>query len=200
MCARAPNVDIEEGWQLVNAHLNALRSLEEFASCRFRLIIENLADQAQVLARKVLKHRTDSEIVCSLATPTRYGCYTVPGIKDRYVFRLREIIGQNALWFAANLVSANPYEAQLTRVELARRTRETFERQAYAFRMIFNVPLSLLANVSIVYSGKGDQEKKRTNRARDDLIMALLFGNYYYSELLADPPKAFCRTRSNVLV
>lgn len=185
---------------MINAHLDALRQSPHFRTCRFRLIIENLADQAQVIGRYALSERVDTEIVCSFATPTRYGCYTVPGNKDKYVFRLRELLAVNALWFSDALVSANPFEGDLTREELVRRTRATFERQAYAFRKIWNVPVSLLANVSIIYSGKGDQEKKRTNRARDDLIMAILFGYYYYLELHCDPPHAFCRTRASILV
>jgi hypothetical protein len=185
---------------MLDAHLNALRENKCIGlRCRFRLIVENFADQAQVIGKTMLHKRSDLEVVCSYKTPLRYGCYTTVKTKTPYVFVFKDLLAFNAIWFHEHLVSANPFETRLSREQLARATREKYERQARRFKQIINAPESLQSEISVVFTGKVDQNKKRSTRARDDMMMATLVGFYYTKQLLSDPPLAFIRSRANIL-
>jgi hypothetical protein len=90
-------------------------------------------------------------------------------------------------------VCANPY-SNLPPAALRAETLTTFQRQMKNFRATYVVPPSLLGRVRLVYSGKGDKDKKRTNRSKDDLAMALLFGYFYYTQYMS--PYAIVTTRT----
>jgi hypothetical protein len=190
--------DIDQPWVMLRAHWAALRGVPCFKHCTFRLIAEaNLGDQAQYVSHRALTHMHDVEVVCS--HQHCYGIFTTPGITEKYVFRLREKLHERAVVYHHDLVSANPFQQDMTREERVTDARRKFERQLSQFRMIFNVPQSILSKIGITYSGKAGKDNERTTRAQDDLCMALLFGFYYYTMLTADQPRAIVRSFKNAL-
>jgi len=164
--------------------LAALRGVSRYAECSYVGIFEaNLGDQAQYVAYRALKYMRDCEILCS--HQHCYGVFTTPGITEKYVFRLREKLSERAIMYAPSLVSVNRFQTQMTRDEKATDTRRKFERQLAEFRMVFNVPKSVLSKIGVTYTGKAGKDNERTTRAQDDLCMAMLFGFYYVTMLLA---------------
>lgn len=187
---------------MLKAHIAALRGQECFKHCSFRLIPEaNLGDQAQTISKRAVANLHDVEIVSS--HQHCYGVFTSPGSTERYVFKLREKLRDRAICYHHNLVSANPYDEQASTLSRAERTalvKKKFERQLASFRMVFNVPKSILARIGITYTGKAGKDNERTTRAQDDLCMALLFGFFYYTQLVADVERVFLRNYRNPLV
>ena len=178
--------------------LAALRGVPRFRDCTFVGIFEaNLGDQAQYCAYRALKYMRDVEVLCS--HQHCYGVFTTPGITEKYVFRLREKLKERAVSYAPALVSVNRFQQNMSRDEKVADAKRKFERQLCEFRMVFNVPKSVLARVSITYTGKAGKDNERTTRAQDDLCMALLFGFYYYTSLHADAPGAHLKTFQNAL-
>jgi len=176
-----------------------LRGVPRYRNCKFRGIFEaNLGDQAQYVARRAVAELSDVEIVCS--HQHCYGVFTTPGVTEKYVFRLREKLQERAVMYAPTLVSVNPFDASQTDEERVNEARRKFERQLTEFRMVFNVPKSVLSKIGITYTGKAGKDNERTTRAQDDLCMALLFGYFYYTMLTADPPRAHLKGFQNALV
>jgi hypothetical protein len=176
--------------------LAALRGVPRYAQCTFVGIFEaNLGDQAQYVAYRALKYMRDCDILCS--HQHCYGVFTTPGITEKYVFRLREKLCERALQYAPEIISVNRFQTQSTREEKARDVRQKFERQLAEFRMVFNVPKSVLSKIGVTYTGKAGKENERTTRAQDDLCMATLFGFYYVTMLLAG--QAHVKTFQNAL-
>jgi hypothetical protein len=194
--------DDEQPWHMLKAHLAALRGTPCFSKCRFRLIPEaNLGDQAQTLSKRAVAALHDVEIVSQYQHC--YGIFTAPGSTERYVFKLREKLRDRAIRYHHSLVSANPFDEQaslLSRDERVALVRRKFERQMASFRMVFNVPKSILAKVGITYTGKAGKDNERTSRLQDDLCMALLFGFHAYTLLMADTEQIFLRDYRNPLV
>jgi hypothetical protein len=178
--------------------LAALRAVPCFANCTFRLIIEaNLGDQAQYISYRALSRLSDVEVVCS--HQHCYGIFTTPGITEKYVFRLREKLHERAVAYHHVLVCANPYQQNLSREERVAAVKQKFERQMMQFRMVFNVPQSILSKIGITYTGKAGKDNERVTNAQDDLCMALLFGFYFCTMLTLDEPRAFVRSFQNAL-
>lgn len=193
--------DNDEAYAILKAHLRALRGRPCFrrAGLRFRVILEaNLGDFAQQVAKRVLANISDADVVCT--HQHCYGVFTGPTSKPKYVFKMREKLRRRAVLYHRELVSVNPFaDPDLPRAELAAQMRQQFERQLGAFRTVFNVPKALLSTVRVTYSGKADRDNMRTTRTQDDLVMALLFGDYYGSLLADDTGGVFTRSRRNAL-
>lgn len=110
-----------------------------------------------------------------------YGIFTKPGDPERYVMRLRDKLSEDGLFFAEKIVCTTPTHGMTAADRLAMVTKE-FKRQLTSFRAIHIVPANLASRVRIIYSGKADKDNKRSNRAKDDMVMALLFGYFYYTQ------------------
>jgi hypothetical protein len=191
--------DVDQPFLMFRALCARLRGVPRYRQCKFRGIFEaNLGDQAQIVARRALAEMGDVEIVCS--HQHCYGVFTLPNIVEKYVFRLREKLQERAVMYAPTLISVNPFDQSLTDAERVEEVRRKFERQMFEFRMVFNVPKSILSKIGITYTGKAGKDGERTTRAQDDLCMALLFGFYYYTMLTADPPRAHLKSYQNALV
>jgi len=191
--------DVDQPWLMFRSLCARLRGVPRYRNCKFRGIFEaNLGDQAQYVARRAVAELSDVEIVCS--HQHCYGVFTTPGVTEKYVFRLREKLQERAVMYAPTLVSVNPFDASQTDEERVNEARRKFERQLTEFRMVFNVPKSVLSKIGITYTGKAGKDNERTTRAQDDLCMALLFGYFYYTMLTADPPRAHLKGFQNALV
>lgn len=181
-------------------HIEALMKQQCFARYKLMLIPEaNYGDQAQMLAGVLLRRSAlgwyDGEVLCQ--KPHCYGIFTFPGDPERYVMRAREKLAQDGFHFHEHFVSANPY-SNLPPAALRAQTMQTFQRQISGFRASYMVPASLLGRVRLVYSGKGGQDNKRTDRAKDDMAMALLFGYYYYTQHMSPYPVVSTRSSRNM--
>lgn len=165
-------------------HLAALRRQPFLQNCRFMLIPEaNLGDQAQLLAQVALRRFRDVDVMCD--TQGCYGIFTRPGQPEKYVFRMRDKLAERGLFFHNKMVCVNPYQPNLTAAQKLEKAVREFKRQLVAFRAIHIVPASLRSRVQLIYSGKADKDNKRSNRAKDDMCMALLFGYYYYTQYIS---------------
>jgi hypothetical protein len=186
----------EQPRHMLYAHIEALMKQSCFARYRLMLIPEaNCGDQAQMLSGVLLRRSAlgwcDAEVLCQ--KNNSYGVFTFPGDPERYVMRAREKLAEDGFFFHDQFVCANPY-SNLPPAALRAETLTTFQRQMKNFRATYVVPPSLLGRVRLVYSGKGDKDKKRTNRSKDDLAMALLFGYFYYTQYMS--PYAIVTTRN----
>lgn len=139
----------------------------------------NLGDQAQLLAQVALRRYRDVEVLCEKSHC--YGIFTKPGDPERYVMRMRDKLGEDGLFFADGVICTTPPHGISAADRLAIVMKE-FKRQFTSFRAIHIVPASLVSRVRIIYSGKADKDNKRSNRAKDDMMMALLFGYFYYTQ------------------
>lgn len=172
---------------MLYAHIDALRAQPCFARCKLMLIPEaNYGDQAQIMSQIMLRRSArglcDAEIMCQYSHC--YGIYTSPGDPERYVLRAREKLAEDGFFLHDTIVSTNPY-ANKPKSEILADTLREFKRQMSSFRAIYIVPTSLQARVRMVYSGKADKDNKRSNRSKDDMCMALLFGYFYYTQFMA---------------
>lgn len=162
-------------------HLDALRRQPCFHNCRFMLIPEaNLGDQAQLLAQVSLRRYRDVDVLCEKTHC--YGVFTKPGDPERYVMRLRDKLAEKGLFFHDKLVCVNPYQQGVSAKNKLEMVMKEFQRQLVSFRAIHIVPANLSSRVRMVYSGKADKDNKRSNRSKDDMCMALLFGYFYYTQ------------------
>lgn len=179
---------------MLEAHLAALRCVPRFQMCRFRLIIECNLEQGSMLCDKALTKFPDVDIVCS--TNHTYGIFTTPGIKTVYFHRLQRFLGREALSFYETITSANPFQASISRNELARTNLEKFKQQFQAFRYIYLKP-SLAGVKRAIYTGHADHDNNYSSRMTDDLVMATGFGVHFAVMLCCDPPFARLRSRIN---
>lgn len=170
---------------MLYAHIEALRRQPCFHHCRFMLIPEaNLGDQAQLLAQVSLRRFRDVEVMCQKSHC--YGVFTSPGDKEKFVMRMRDKLSERGVFFHPNVVCANPYAQNVTDKQRLEATMKEFQRQLVSFRAIHLVPTNLSAPVRMVYSGKADKDNKRSNRSKDDMCMAFLFG-FYFSKQYESP-------------
>lgn len=161
------------------AHLNALRKM--FPQCEFLVIGEaNLGDQVQEMDQMLLRRYRDVNVLCEFSHC--YGVFTKPGDPEKYMARMRDKLSEDGLFFNDRIVSVNPYTPNLTAAQRVASVLTEFKRQLVSFRAIHIVPQSLASKVRVLYSGKADKDNKRSNRSKDDLVMALLFGYYYYGQ------------------
>lgn len=191
-----PTMEPEQPRYMLYAHIEALMRQPCFARYKLMLIPEaNCGDQAQLLSSVLLRRSAlgwcDGEVLCQKSNC--YGIFTFPGDPERYVMRAREQLAQDGFHFHDKFVCANPF-SNLPPQALRAETMQTFQRQLTSFRAAYMVPASLMGRVRMVYSGKGGKDNKRTNRAKDDMVMALLFGFYYYTQYIS--PYAIVTTRS----
>ena len=167
--------------QILYAHLDALRRMEQFRDCRFLLVPEaNLGDQAQLLAQMALRRYRDVDVLCQHSEC--YGIFTKPGDPEKYVARMRNKFSEDGVFFNDKIVSVNPYRTNATNKQRVDAVMTEFKRQLVAFRAIHIVPAALTGQVRVIYSGKADKDNKRSNRSKDDMVMAFLFGYYYYGQ------------------
>ena len=139
----------------------------------------NLGDQAQLLAQVTLRRYRDVDVLCEKSHC--YGVFTKPGDPERYVMRMRDKISEDGLFFSNSVVCTTP-EHGVTPADRLASVMKEFKRQLTSFRAIHIVPANLASRVRIIYSGKADKDNKRSNRAKDDMVMALLFGYFYYTQ------------------
>jgi hypothetical protein len=191
--------DVNQPWLMFRAMTAKLRGVARYAACEFVGIFEaNLGDQAQYVAHHALAQLSDVKILCQ--HQHCYGVFTTPGVTEKYVFRMREKLQERAVCYAPNLLSANPFETQMSSEELVTDNKRKFERQLAKFQMVFNVPKSILSKIGITYTGKSGKDGERSTREQDDLCMAFLFGFFYYCQLTADPPRAHLKSYRNALM
>jgi len=95
------------------------------------------------------------------------------------VFRFGDLLSHGAVRYHDTLVSANPFLTKNKPAEKVTMAKKELERQLRSFRRVSIMPKSLNSRVSVSYSGKVDKDNQRTNRLRDDLCMALIFGVYW---------------------
>jgi len=98
--------------------------------------------------------------------------------------RLNDKLSEDGLFLHDKLVCANPYQSMTTANKVSVVMTE-FKRQLTSFRAIHIVPTSLASRVRIIYTGKADKDNKRTNRSKDDMCMALLFGYFFYTQYVS---------------
>jgi hypothetical protein len=183
---------------MLQHHIAALRKVPCLKGSRFRVIVEcNMSDMGQGLCHQAVSTFSDVDIVCE--TDHAYGVWTPPGIKQTYVFRTRKLMRLEAISFHSHIVSACPYQANMTQKELAKRNREKLEHQFRTFRAIVHKQTSLYAQRRTTYTGKANERNEFTNALQDDLAVILPLGISKVTDLLSDPPLAFLRNRTNSL-
>ena len=170
--------------QILYAHLAALRRRPEFKDCKFMLIPEaNLGNEAQRLAQVSLRRYRDVEVLCEKSHC--YGVFTKPYDPEKYAQRLDDKLAEDGLFFHAHVTCANPYQAHIAYADRLDAIMKELKRQLTSFRKIHIVPANLSSKVHVIFSGKADKDNKRSNRTKDDMVMALLFGYYYYTQFIS---------------
>lgn len=145
------------------------------------LVLEaNTGNEAQNVAKHCLRRFHDVDVLCQ--TSTAYGVFTSPGDPEKYVTRLQDKLAEDGIFYHNKIVCANPYATSKTAAQLYESTIKEFHRQLIAFRGIYIVPKNYNSRVSLVWTGKADKDGKRSNRTKDDMVMALLFGWYYATQ------------------
>lgn len=166
---------------MLYAHLDALRAQPCFKACRFMLIPEaNLGNEAQTLSQMCLRRYRDVDIMCQ--KPHAYGVFTVPGDPEKYVMRLQDKFAEDGVFFHDKLVCESKCDNKLSRAEKLKKVMGEFHRQLATFRGIYIIPQSFNSRVSLVWTGKADKDGKRSNRTKDDIVLALLLGYYYCTQ------------------
>ena len=167
---------------MVYAHLKELRKQACFKHCRYMLIPEaNLGNEAQRLSQMCLRKYADVDVMCQ--KPHAYGVFTSPGDPEHYVMRLQDKLSEDGIFFHDKAVCASPCDKTLkTPAAKWKRVLDEFFRQMTSFRGVYIVPASYNARVTLVWTGKADKDGKRSNRAKDDLVLALLIGYYYCTQ------------------
>lgn len=143
----------------------------------------NLGDQAQRLAQVSLRRYRDVDVLCEKSHC--YGVFTKPNDPERYVLRLNDKFAEDGLFFHSHVTCANPYQHQIAPSDRLDAIMKEFKRQMFSFRAIHIVPANLSSRVKIIFTGKADKDNKRSNRRKDDLVLALLFGYFYYSQYMS---------------
>jgi hypothetical protein len=178
-----PTRNGRETRELCRAHVHALRGHACFRDSHIVLVPEaNLGNEAQEISESLIA-TPGLSVLCQ--TEHAYGILTSPGTPAMYVFRLADKLQDNALCYHEPLVTANPFVTNATQAERVRAARKEFERQLRSFRRIFILPKPLHSIVRVAYTGKADKDNQRTNRLRDDMAMALLFGVYWSGQHMA---------------
>lgn len=176
-------------------HIAGLRNV--FPGRRFRLIVEfNESAQANLICEQVLGSMSDVDIICS--TTTSYGVYTPPGIKARYVFRVRQLLRNDAVALYTHIVSCSPYQPG-SHKELAESNLKRFEHQMRSFRPIYTLPTRAGGKVGVTFSGKVDHNGKFSASQQDDVTLAFIFGVFYAIQTMSDPRLTFIRTVATAL-
>lgn len=161
----------------VRAHLRALRAHEHYGRAKIFLLPEaNAGNQAQHISQDLIAS-DGVTIVCQ--TEHAYGVYTNPTYPQAYVYRLQRRLYQDALHFAASMVSANPFQRNMTGAERAKRAHATLVEQLKAFQRTPLVPTSLLAKTRYAYSGRANPDGRRSTSKKDDVVLALLIGVFW---------------------
>jgi len=173
--------DGHETRQLVASHLEALRQHSCFRHSRIVLIPEANLSEGQEVAEHVIS--MPGLTVLSKREDT-YGVYTVPGIKAMFVFRVTDLLAHQAISYHSTLVTANPFLMNMPAADKAANARKEFERQLRSFRRVHLLPRSVNGRRSEAFSGKVDKDNKQTNRLKDDMCMAFLFGVYWSGQHL----------------
>jgi hypothetical protein len=169
--------------QILYKHLDALRAQPHLRRARFMIVPEaNLGDQAQSLSQHTLRRYRDVDVMCQHSHC--YGIFTKPGDPERYVMRMNDKLAEDGLFFHDKLVCVNPFST-MSAADRLETTLKEFRRQLVSFRAIHIVPTSLTSRVRIVYSGKADKDNQRSNRTKDDMCMALLFGYFFYTQFVS---------------
>lgn len=179
---------------MLNSHLAALRAVPRFRKLRFRIICECNLEQGTMLCDQALDKLSDVDIVCS--TNHTYGIFTPPGIKPVYFNRVKRFLGRDALAFYETIVSANPFQAAMSRNELVRGNVEKLKQQFQSFRYIY-LKASLTNNKRGTFTGHADHDNNYSTRMTDDIVMCIGFGLHFTVQLCADPPMAKLRNRIN---
>lgn len=163
--------------QLVAAHLEGLRATECFRQSRIVLVPEaNLGNEAQEVTEHVLEM---AGLTVLSQRDDAYGVYTSPGLPRMYVFRFGDLLAHDAVSYHAEMVTVNPFQTGVSPADRRAGARREFERQLRSFRRIHLLPKALSSRVSVAFTGKADKDNQRTNRLKDDMCMALLFGVYW---------------------
>lgn len=153
--------------------MKALRSIECLRKVPIVLIPEaNLGNEAQEVANALVR-LPGVEVACE--EQDIYGVFTKPGMPAKYVHEFEKVLEDDALFYHATVASED-YGA----------ARKEFERQLRSFRKFYELPKSLRSTVRVEYSGKIDNEKKRSSRLKDDMVMALLMAVYWSRQLRAN--------------
>ena len=87
----------------------------------------------------------------------------------------------------------------MTNSELVKQNMEKFEHQFRTFRAIVHKPTTLYSQRRVTYTGKANERNEFTNAMQDDLAVIAALGISKVTDLLADPPLAFLRNRTNAL-
>lgn len=143
----------------------------------------NLGDQAQRLAQVSLRRYRDVDVLCEKSHC--YGVFTKPNDPERYVMRLNDKLAEDGLFFHSQITCVNPYQHQMAPGDRVDAIMKEFQRQFYSFRAIHVVPANFGSRVRVYYTGKADKDNKRSNRRKDDLLMALLFGWFNYVQYMS---------------
>lgn len=170
--------------------------MPRFAKCRFALIIECNLEQGSALCESALNNFTDCDIVCQ--TSHAYGIFTAPGSKMTYFMRVRNLLAREAISFYETIISASPFQAAMSRRELAVANMTKLEQEFRSYRYVY-LPPSLAGAPRAVLTGHADHENKYSERMQDDLVLVTSFGINAAMDLLADPPYMRLRTRTNRL-
>ena len=167
----------------MRAHVEALRRTQCFRDSRIVLIPEaNLGNEAQEIADHMIETPALT-VLC--ATEHCWGILTSPGTPAMYTSRIKEKLQEDALSYHSPIVTANPFVATGTPQERIVAVRKEFERQLRSFRALHVLNKSLVSIGKIAYTGKADKDGQRTNRLRDDMAMALLFGVFWSGKNIA---------------
>ena len=141
----------------------------------------NLGNEAQMLSQMCLRRYADVDVMCQKTHA--YGVFTAPGDPERYVMRLQDKLAEDGIFLHDKPVCASPCDkVAKTPAAKWRKVLEEFHRQLTSFRGVYIVPASYNARVTLVWTGKADKDGKRSNRAKDDLVLALLIGYYYCTQ------------------
>lgn len=133
-----------------------------------------------MLSQMCLRRYTDVDIMCQ--KPHAYGVFTVPGDPERYVMRLQDKLAEDGIFLHDRPVCASPCDQQSTPAAKWKKVLNQFHQQLTSFRGVYIVPQSYNSRVTLVWTGKADKDGKRSNRAKDDIVLALLIGYYYCTQ------------------
>ncbi len=159
-------------------HLAAIRKQDCFKHCRFMLIPEaNLGNEAQTLSQMCLRKYLDVDVMCQKTHA--YGVFTAPGDPERYVMRLQDKLQEDGIFIHNKPVCESACDTKSTLKQKWEKVLEEFQRQLTSFRGVYIVPKSFNGRISLVWTGKSGKNGERSNRSKDDLVLALLIGYYY---------------------
>lgn len=155
--------------ELVRAHLQSLRAMDEYRGVHIVLLVEANTPTAQTVSREFANY---PNVSIASDEHREYGVWTSETMKRFYAFRFNEKLADRALCYHAHFVSANPFlPGTMSPAAKASATRKELERQLYAFQRIVLMPRALTGARRHIYSGKNDGEGHNSARRKDDLCM-----------------------------